>query len=77
MQSIGQTGGNQARLTLCGTQRVVTTRAQWGVAERFVSGVDFNNLKSINPSVDVQSVPSLIATCIHRNTGIPFIKEKD
>ena len=38
MQSTGQTGGNQARLTLCGTRWVVTTRTEWGVAERFVSG---------------------------------------
>jgi hypothetical protein len=48
MQSTGHTGGNQARRSLCGTQQVVATQAQWGVAERFVSGVDFNNLKSIN-----------------------------
>jgi len=77
MQSTGQTGGNQARLTLCGTQLVVTTRAEWGVAERFVSGVYFNKLKSTNPSVDVQSVPSLIAASNHRIAGIPFIKEED
>jgi hypothetical protein len=30
-----------------------------------------------SPSVDMQSVPSLIAASNHRNAGIPFIKEKD
>ena len=52
-----QIGGGQARLTLCDTRLVVTTRTEWGVTERFVSGGDFNNWKSISPSVDVQSVP--------------------
>jgi hypothetical protein len=33
---------------------VVTTGTQWGVAERFVSGVAPS---ATNPSVDVQSVP--------------------
>ena len=32
MQSTGQTGGNPARLTLCGAGLAVTTGAQWGVA---------------------------------------------
>ena len=77
MQSTGRTGGNQARLTPCGTRWVVTTGTEWGVAQRFVSGVDFNKLKSTNPSVDVQSVPSLIAASNHRNAGIQFINEED
>jgi hypothetical protein len=77
MQSTGQTGGNQARLTLCGTRLAVTTGAEWGVAERFVAGVDSNNLKSTNPSVDVQSVPSLVAASNQRNAGIPFTKEEN
>ena len=38
------TGGGQTRLSVCGTRWMVTTLAQWGVAERFVSGVDFNKL---------------------------------
>jgi hypothetical protein len=51
----GQTGGRQARLILCGIRLAMTTGAEWGPAERFVSGVARHH--AINPSVDVQSVP--------------------
>jgi hypothetical protein len=54
---------------------VVTTRAEWGVAERFVSWAALAG--ATRPFADVQPVPSLISASNHRQAGKPFIKEEN
>jgi hypothetical protein len=54
---------------------VVTTRAEWGVAERFASGAALAG--ATRPFVDVRSVPSLISASNHRQAGKPFIKKEN
>ena len=76
MQSTGQTGGEQARLTGSGTRLVVTTRDEWGLTERFVSGSAIHVIAT-RPSVDVQSVPCFSIVVFYVPPGIPFTNEED